>query len=606
MDKLLKLLCDEHVITEEQYQRVLKECENSAKSFDTILEQSGFLREEALLDFLGEKFHLSVVNWDTYQPDPDLLALIPEHIASKYTIFPYAIERGRRQNKITLAIANPLNLSAIESDISFMTGSIVKTEIASTRAILDAIRTYYGTSETAPRVPDVQARQEKRVILSKVMPSGFAEFDALLPELLDAADLEAEEDVLAELDHEHPSTKFLIELLGIAVDRGFSEIHIDPYGQEQRIRFRLHGVLHEHASIPEQIGRGILQRLRRMSQRAELSPITTTGMKNKQGSWSGSFSTTYIQGKFLTVHFTTYPSISGEKVLLKIKNGVFPENIDTLGFDENSSKVLERILSKPQGLLLLVSPPNHGKTTTLRTILRQFVQPEKVAISVEPMVEVILPHVIQIPYDPQTAYQDWYAILSYHAPDFLALNNLEHPLLEQLALEFASSAIVLASFTAHDSADGLCTFLTRLGDIFDKQAQKGLLLALDSLGGIVSQRLIRTICPHCKEKVALSNSDQEFLHQFTTTGGEFDYRAAYVGKGCSECLETGYSGQTGLFEIMKLDKSLKQFLLQSQPLSSFQVRSFLAEMSIDTMKSQAFQKIQQGVTSVAEIRRVLF
>lgn len=605
MDKLLKLLCDESLITGEQYQQVLKECENSTSSFDTILEKFGFLREEDLLTFLGEKFHLPVVNWDTYHPDPDLLALIPKQIAAKYTIFPYALERGKRQNKITLAIANPSNVSAID-DIAFMTGSIVKTEIASTRSILEAIHTYYRPSEAAPEAPEGQSRQEKRVILPKVTPSGFAEFDVLLPELLGTADIEAEEDALTELDHDHPSTKFLVELLAIAVERGFSEIHLDPYKQEQRIRFRLHGVLHEYASISEQIGRGILQRLRKISQRTEFSPGTTPGMKNKQESWNGSFSTTFIEGKFLTVHFTTYPSISGEKVLLKIKNGVFPENIDTLGFDENSSKVLERILSKPQGLLLLVSPPNHGKITTLRTILRQFVQPEKVVIAIEPMIEVMLPRIIQIPYDPQVTYQDWYAFLSYHAPDILALNNLEHPLLEQLALEFASNAIVLASFTAHDSADGLCTFLTHLSNIFGKQAQKGLLLALDSLCGIVSQRLIRTICPHCKEELALSDSDQEFLRQLTTTGDELELRAAYAGKGCSKCLETGYSGQTGLFEIMKLDKGLKQFLLQSQPLSSFQVRNFLAEMSGDTMKSKAFRKIQQGITSVEEIRRVLF
>lgn len=601
MDKLLKLLYDEAMITEEQYQQVLKECERSMSSCDTVLEKYGFLREQDLLTFLGEKFHLSVVNWDRYHSDPDLLRLIPKQVAVKYTVFPYALERGKRQNKITLAIANPSNISAVD-DIAFMTGSIVKTELASTRAILDAIHKYYGPAEMTPGTPDDQERQEKRAPLPTITPSGWAEFDALLPELFNAAD-SIEEDPLAGLDHDHPSTRSLIELLEVAVKRGASEIHIEPYGQEQRIRFRVQGVLYEHTFISEQIGRGMVQRLRRICQRAELSPTPTTGIKNKQGAWNGSFSTELIQEKFLTIHITTYPSTSGEKVLLSLQQGTCPESLNALGCDELSSKMLERLLSKPQGLLLVVDPPNYGNVATLYTILHQFVQPEKVALSVEQKVDVVLPHVTQIPYNSQMTYQDWYALLSYRAPDLLALKNLAHPLLEQLSLEFASSAIVLASFIAHDFADGLCTFLAHLDAIFGKQAQKKIFLALDALGGILSQRVIRTLCPHCKEEVALSESDQEFLHGL---GDQFESRAAYIAKGCPECLESGYSGQTGLFELMKLDKGLKQFLLQSHPLSSLHVRNFLAEMSGDTLKSRAIQKVRQGITSVAEIRRILF
>ena len=121
-DKLLKLLYDDHVITDEQYQQVLEECKNSSVSPDAALENLNILDEEGLVRFLSEKFRMPIVNWDAYQPDPELLDIIPDHIASKYTIFPYAIERGKRQNKITLAIANPSNMSAIEGDISFMTG----------------------------------------------------------------------------------------------------------------------------------------------------------------------------------------------------------------------------------------------------------------------------------------------------------------------------------------------------------------------------------------------------------------------------------------------------------------------------------------------------
>ena len=128
-DKLLKLLHDDHIITDEQYQRVAQECKKSHVSSDSVLEQLGILEEQQLLKFLSEKFRMPVVDWEAYTVDQELLELIPKHVATKYTVFPYAYERGRRQGKITLAIANPSNIVAMD-DISFMTGCIVKTEIS--------------------------------------------------------------------------------------------------------------------------------------------------------------------------------------------------------------------------------------------------------------------------------------------------------------------------------------------------------------------------------------------------------------------------------------------------------------------------------------------
>lgn len=600
-DKLLKLLYDEHVITDEQYQQVIAECRHSSVSLETALEKLDILDEEGLLSFLSEKFRMPLVNWDAYQPDPDLFTIIPKHIASKYTIFPYAIERGKRQNKITLAIANPLNVAMIEDDISFMTGSIVKTEIASTRAILNAIQTYYAASGLPGEASESQTPQEKSLAVQPVTPCGIVEFDALLPDLLSSLEIEEEADVLAGLDRDHPSTKYLVELLELAVERGFSEIHIDPYGQEQRVRFCLHGMLHHHTVIPDHIGRGIVQRLRRIPRSSEFSSL-----KKEQLEWRGGFMTTSIQEKTLTVIFSIYPGITGEKIRLQIKQGMLPANIEALGVDANKSKVLERIFSKPQGLLLLVSPPKQGRTTTLHTFLQQFVTTEKVAISVEKMIESVLPKIIQIPLQPEMSFQDWYTLLSYHAPELLALEGLDSPLLEQLSVEFAAGSLVLTSFMASDFTDGLCAFLTHFCETCTKHREKRLLSLLDSLSGILSQRLVRTICPHCKEDVSPSESDLDLLHWLTSTNGSDELRSVYSGKGCHECLETGYAGRTGIFEIIKPDKGLKQFLLQSQPLSSFQVRDFLSEMSVDTMKYQAFQRIQQGITSVAEIRRVFF
>ena len=360
-DKLLKLLYDDHVITDEQYQQVLEECKNSSVSPDAALENLNILDEEGLVRFLSEKFRMPIVNWDAYQPDPELLDIIPDHIASKYTIFPYAIERGKRQNKITLAIANPSNMSAIEGDISFMTGSIVKTEIASTRAILHAIRTYYPKTGTPAGVSASQMQQEKSLVAQPLAPCGIVEFDSLLPELLSSLDIEEEGDILAGLDRDHPSTKFLMELLELAVERRFSEIHIDPYGQEQRVRFCLHGLLHQHTFIPDHVGRGIAQRLRRMTQHIDIS-----SPKKDQPTWKGNFTTNSIHGKSLRILFSIYPGMTGEKILLKLKDGTLPSTIETLGIRYKRFKSFgTRSSVNRKDSFCLSVPPKQGRTTDL-------------------------------------------------------------------------------------------------------------------------------------------------------------------------------------------------------------------------------------------------
>lgn len=601
-DTLLKLLHDDHVITDEQYQQALQECEKSHLSSDAVLEKLEILHENQLLDFLGKRFRMSVIDWDAYAVDQELLKLVPEDVATKYTVFPYALERGKRQGKITLAVANPSNVSA-SVDIGFMTGCIVKTEIASVQAIQRAIQVYYRGQEVGPGMPAGGMPQEGSFPGAEFAPSGIKELDSLVTKLVRSGEVgEEEADVLDGLDREHPSTKFLLDLLDTAVERRISEIHIEPYDQRQQVRFNFYGFLQRHTLIPDQVGRGIGLRLHRLIQRADI-PGSTRKERTIQ---TGSFYTTRIRGKLLTVLVNFYPTPFGEKILLKIKDGSSLLNVEELGIDEKSLKTLNRILTKPQGLLLIVGSPRHGKTTTLYSIMRKYSQSDMNIVSLEHPVEFFMPGVNQIPFHSEMSYQDWYSLVSYTAPDLIALETVDTSLMAQLAFELASSALVLASVTAHNLADGICSFLSYLLAALKEHPQDTLPLILDSINGIVAQRLMRTICPHCKEEALLSDQDVELLRRLTATESDFNDISVFAGKGCHECMNTGYRGQTGLFEIIKLDARLKQFLLENQPVASFQLQRFLAEMAFDTFKQQGFQKISRGITSPDEIRRVVF
>jgi general secretion pathway protein E len=211
------------------------------------------------------------------------------------------------------------------------------------------------------------------------------------------------------------------------------------------------------------------------------------------------------------------------------------------------------------------------------------------------------------------AYQDWYALLSYSIPDVLVVENIEQIPMAQLAFEFASSTLVLASLTAHDLADGLCIWLTLMRSALqqaqdtptEKQRHALEALALDCLNGMVAQRLVRTLCPHCKEQRSVTGQDVEFMQWLAAEGKGSADVPVYTSKGCRECSGTGYNGQTGLFEVLKPDKYLKQFLLQDHPISSLRLRRVLADMPIDTLQQQGLQKLQEGITSLEEIRRVV-
>lgn len=613
-DKLLKLLQDERVITPAQYQQAIRECEKSAARAEMVLEQLGMLKEEDLVKFLSKKFRMPLIKWEEYTVDQELLQMVPEPIAIKYSVFPYALERGKRggkiTGKITLAVADPSDVSAVD-DISFRTGCVVKTAVASARAIHHAIQTHYAAPDALPGAPELDAQPERLRAKEKFSTTKIEVFDALLSRLASPEELAEEEpDVLATLDQDHPATKFLLEILANAVERGVSEIQIDPAGAEQQVRLRSLGVISPHATIPDQLGRGLAARLRKLILRMEPAGLA----KKEQPPWLGSFYTTQIKGRPLTVLVSFYPTLAGEKILLKIADGAALMPLEQLGLTEKSQKVFQRILAKSEGLLLFVSPPRQGKTTTLHATLQQFDRAALNIMTLENPVEMLLPGISQIAFNPQIPYRHWAALLTYHNPDLLAVENVACALMAHVAFELAASTLVLASLTAADPADGLFTFLTLLssafrperGAAFEKRWQEPELLLLDAVNGLVSQRLVRTLCPHCKEELPVSQQDpalMEWLLAEEQNAGRFP---VHVGKGCRECRETGYNGQTGLFEVIKFDKQVRQFFLQAPPAAALQLRPFLATLPAETFKQQALQKIRAGLTSPAEVRRVLW
>lgn len=591
-EKILKLLRDERMITDEQCQQAIKECEKTHARPDDVLDRLKILDAARLLEFLSKKSHVPVVKWETYTPNEELFKLIPKKVAEKYTVFPIAYERGRRQGKITLAVVDPSNVTAID-DISYLTKCVVKTEVSSSKAVTQAIQRYYP-KDAAAGGAETPAQQERPLAADEFTPSGIPEIDALVDSLARSGEFAGgETDGLAGLDRAHPAAKLLIDILDKSLERGVSEIHIDPFGAEWRVRFRIDGILSQQASFSDQAARQLAELLHRLARQQDRDDET------------GRFYTSQIRELMASVLVRFYPGAFGEKLLLLLKPGTPRFKIDRLGIDDPSLKMLNRILTKPQGIFLFISPSGHGKTTTLYALFQHLNPAEIPMVSLERTVEACLPHVHQIPISSPRSYQDWYSLLSYLAPDLLSIDSVEDRQMARLAFECSSNTSVLASVTARDVAEGVSIFFSFLDNPQEKRNQQTFSSILDALNGVIAQRLVRKLCPRCKERKSPSEQDIQVIEWLTSGATQDAAFPVYAAKGCHECLETGYHGQTGIFELLKFDKPLKEFLGQQYPISAYQLRQFLADIPMNTFKQQSLQKLREGVTSPEEIRRVV-
>lgn len=596
-EKLLKMLHEDQVITEEQYQRVLDEHERTGHHCEAILQQFHILTEEALVEYLSQKFRMPAVPWNDYTLDPELLELVPEALAIQHTVFPFDSERSKRGGKILLAIADPSNVAAID-EIAFRTGCTVKTAIASTRAIREAIRENYGVEELETPRPG-STRIEPVAERSKRFPATEIEaFDKLLAPLFQSPDFHDEDDdLLSTLDREHPASKVLIELLELAVDRDISEIHFEPFDQEYRVRIRRRSVLRPHTTIPDHVGRGIGLRLRRLMRHAGVA-----GQRQDHETWSGNFQTGRIRNTSLTVVVNFYPTLYGEKILLKPSALPALPAIDHLGLADKPLKLLQRMLAKTEGIVLLLGPPDHGKTTTLYSLLSHYRQHGMHALLIESPVERVMPGMTQLSGHMPLSEPAWHTLVAYANPDVLAVSDSEDDLLLRFVFDRASATKVLASYTASHSLHGFRAFAEAMQTALNRSLPALLPVLLDLLDGIVVQRLIRTLCPHCKEVIPAAEQPTELLQPLGLDG---EAVPLYRAKGCSECFDSGYQGQTGIFEVIRCDPNVSQALLQHPPISDAHWHQVLADSAVRTLRQQGAHLVQTGVSSPQEIRRAL-
>src|SRR5688572_2755978 len=553
-------------VTADQVQQALAMQKQQGGRIGTNLVKLGFLDEAHLVQALSQHFGVPSVALDGIKLDDSIIKIIPADVARKYTILPIA----KQGAKVTFAMLDPTNVFAMD-DIKFMTGYNVEPVVASESALRAAIDRYYGSTHA--------------IELKKVMEEVTEAADASL-EVLDE-----EEDIdLAALEsqaEEAPVVRLVNIVLTDAIKRGASDIHIEPYEKEYRVRYRIDGVLYEMMKPPLKLREAITSRVKILAKLdiAEKRLPQDGRIKIK----------TRIQGKIKDLDFrvSVLPTIFGEKVVLRLldKDNLMLD-MKRLGFEAESLRRFEQAILKPYGMVLVTGPTGSGKTNTLYSALSRINTTEVNIITAEDPVEFNLMGVNQVQMKEQIGLNFAAALRSFlrQDPNIILVGEIRDFETAEVAIKAAMTGhLVLSTLHTNDAPSSINRLMNMGIEPF---------LVATSVHMIVAQRLVRRICTFCKEPADVPPA--------ALVGAGFSEHESrtlklFRGRGCDRCSNTGYKGRVGLYEVLEVEDEMREMILSGA--SSFELRQKAIQNGMMTLRMSGLQKIRDGVTTLDEVVR---
>jgi type IV pilus assembly protein PilB len=565
--RLGDLLVKEKVITSEQLEQAVKLQKEAHIRLASALVKLGFLSDEDVTNFLSRQYGVPAINLSYFEIDPAVVKLIPYETAKRYQILPLS----RVGASLTIAMVDPTNVFAMD-DIKFMTGFNIEPVVASESSINEGIDKAYGTS--------------KEEELEQVMQS--------MNELGDAADVELttqeQEMDLSELEKaadEAPIVKLVNLVLTDAVKRGASDIHMEPYEKEFRVRFRIDGVLQSIMNPPLKLKDAITSRLKimakldisekRLPQDGRIMLKMQIGGKKKQ----------------LDFRVSTLPTLWGEKIVLRLLD---KENLrldmTKLGFESESLVKFEKAILKPYGMVLVTGPTGSGKTNTLYSSISRLNTPDTNIMTAEDPVEFQLGGVNQVQMKEQIGLNFAAALRAFlrQDPNIILVGEIRDFETAEIAIKAALTGHLVLSTLHTNGAPETITRLMNMGiEPF---------LVATSVHLICAQRLVRRVCKDCAEPVEVP---LQTLIEEGFTPEESKTVQIMKGKGCGTCNKTGYKGRTGLYEVMEVDDDIKELVLVGA--SALELKKKAIERGMITLRRSGLIKVSQGLTTLEEVAR---
>src|SRR5579864_1129581 len=565
--RLGDLLVKEKIITSEQLTAALraqKEKGANARLGSTLV-QLGFVSDEEVTNFLSRQYGVPAINLQYFEIDPGVVKLVPEETARRYQILPLS----RVGASLTIAMADPTNVFAID-DIKFMTGFNIEPVVASEPAIAEAIDRAYGAGGS----------QDENV-------------DELLASMEEAdVELQADQDEidLAELEKsadEAPIVKLVNIVLSDAVKRGASDIHIEPYEKEYRVRFRIDGVLQQIMSPPMKLKDAITSRIKIMAK---------MDISEKRLPQDGRIMLKMLvnnKKKQLDFRVNCLPTLWGEKVVLRLLD---KENLrldmTKLGFEPESLEKFQRAVLKPYGMVLVTGPTGSGKTNTLYSSVSLLNKPDTNIMTAEDPVEFQLHGVNQVQMKESIGLNFAASLRAFlrQDPNVILVGEIRDFETAEIAIKAALTGHLVLSTLHTNGAPETISRLMNMGiEPF---------LVATAVHLICAQRLIRRICVECREEVPMppqAKVDAGFTPEEAKTVKIFK------GKGCAVCNGTGYKGRAGLYEVMEVDDEIRELILIGA--SAVELKKKAIERGMITLRRSGLVKVKEGVSTLEEVAR---
>ena len=562
--RLGQILVDLGFIADEQLEMLLEEQnQHPGQLIGKIAEDMGLITDDQLNQALAEQFNMQTVDIEGFVPPDDARNQVTDAMAQLYRVIPLQLNDG----VLTLATCDPQNLS-MQDELRRFIGSEIRMLVATENQILKAIDKYYNSENESIEsiIQDLENDDQLRAAAEQLASDGPINLGDVT-ELVDSA----------------PVRKLLNMVLLLAIKDHASDIHFEPFEDEFRIRIKADGVLFEMVPPPKHLAFAITTRIKVMA---------NLDIAERRLPQDGRIELT-VGGHPVDLRVSVLPTMFGESVVLRVLDrSVVSLDLNNVGMDEPTMDEFRKVISKPNGIVLVTGPTGSGKTTTLYSALSELNKIEDKLITTEDPVEYDIDGIVQIPIDSEidVTFAKCLRAILRQDPDKILVGEIRDLETAEIAVQASLTGhIVFSTLHTNDAP----TTVTRLKDMGVPT-----FLITATVEAILAQRLVRRICPECKEEVEPTDDE---LAELDLSREQLNGRNFCRGVGCSSCSNTGYKGRIGLFELMIIDDEIRNMILNNA--NADQLREKSKEKGMVMLRDAGMKFLLEGVTTFDEIVR---
>lgn len=552
--RLGEILVSQGYILPEQLDAALKEQAVTNLRIGEILVKNGWVTEKDLAEAISKQTKLPLISLAMYHPMREAVEAVPENVAKRLGVVPLSLDESR--NKLTVAVSDPFNVLALD-EIRMITGMDLDIVIATLSDIRRAIEAFYSFRSSIDEA------------LVEVVEEEKAEID------LSATDESVSVD-------DAPVVRLVNTILSQAVDAGASDVHVEPFESETRVRYRIDGILFDMLAFPRHLHPPVSSRIKIMS---------NMDIAEKRHPQDGRI-LLRATGRRIDIRVSSLPTIYGEKIVMRLLDqNAAMVGIERLGLDPEEKVILDKIINSPYGIILVTGPTGSGKSTTLYSVLQKLNSPEVNITTVEDPVEYTMAGINQVQINEKAGLTFDAVLRSIlrQDPDIVLVGEMRDTETAQLAVRAALTGhLVLSTLHTNDAPSSII----RLVDMGIPP-----FLVSSSLIAVIAQRLVRRLCPRCKAPYELPPDVAQSL-------GLDGFTRVFKPVGCDDCRGTGYRGRVAIFEIMLMSEELRQAVMTRA--TSDELRAMALKNGMRTLRNSGAKKVMEGITSADEVLSVTF